>query len=278
MLRSLSPRHEDRVEITTGHEEPEGLSDVPLAIRTLLEFEKFGKPKDIRAINEGIIRCLTGKRKAPKNPRIGYIYAFGSPESAPKHMKIGKTRLLTEERTEQWRKCKLHVSEIHMDKSHRNPFPHFHIVESLIMAELHNERRRYKCGVCHQTHQEWYEIEPKQALPKIIRWRTWILTQDPFDENSNLRPYWQWKVDRLRHGLDMIDWDAWTQPKKWHFSQEYIEYSVETFWKGYSMKALIGTDRKDKRFVINGVFFLLLLQIWRGTVHSIIFAIVLLAL
>jgi len=250
----------------------------------LLEFEKFGKTKDTRAINEGIIKCLTSQRKAIssstalKTPRIGYVYAFESTESAPRHMKIGKTRFLTEERTEQWRKCKLRVSEIHMDESHRNPFPHFHVVESLIMAELHNERRRYKCGVCHQKHQEWYEIEPEQALPKIIRWRTWILTQDPFDENSNLRQYWQWKVDRLRQDLGMINWDAWTQPKGWLLFKEKMEYFVDKYRRGYSIKALISIDRKDKRFVVNGIIFLLLLHIWRGTVHSIIFAFVLLAL
>jgi hypothetical protein len=41
------------------------------------------------------------------------------------------------------------------------------------MAELHYERRKFRCAVCGKSHDEWYEVEKELIVQVVNRWRTW---------------------------------------------------------------------------------------------------------
>lgn len=217
-----------------------------------------------RAINTKIYNCLKKKRD-PKDPKknIGYIYLFNSFECAPGHIKIGKTEAEPGNRKTQLEKCKMKLSELEDDD--RNAFDYFFLVESLLMAELHNCRKKFKCSAspCSTHHQEWYEIDAETALKHVSKWRTWV-KRKPFDKDGNFTPYWQWRFDRLSRKLDKVDWDSWTNPG-------FFDCRMYQKTSGNKCVAELirRTAQKDRQFFSVGTVILLILYMNFGTLGVI---------
>lgn len=234
-----------------------------------MKFEKFGSEKNplrSRAINGKIYKCLKDSH-SPKH-KTGWVYMFKSPERAPKHVKIGISHDEPSERKKKWEQC--HGQLIVAEDPDGNAFDHFSIVESLIKAELYEHRRRVDCAVCprqktgqQKKHEEWYEIDTTRAVKHITRWRSWIKSQTPFDDDGNLTPYWRWRVDELPKILDTVDWDKWTNPSLF----EYWMYQVNTSNDKslQSLRPLVShLSRKDAWFSVVGIVILQALYINLG--------------
>lgn len=244
----------------------------------ILELMPYGKTKERRHINNTIRQCIKSCQKPSKTTKNqdktepierkpGWIYIFESPKSAPGNVKIGKSKEDPQKRKADWQLCGVELVEL--GDSDRNGFYHYSIVESLIKAELHNQRKKYKCTRCPPArrlpklfveHNEWYEVSKGTALHSVCRWRKWIKKSKPFDENGILTPYWRWRVQKLPTFIDNIDWDRWTQP--WFF--EYVEFQLDEFGHGYYRPLKTHFRRKDKHFVLTGALMILILYIWFG--------------
>jgi hypothetical protein len=159
----------------------------------------------------------------------GYIYIFRSkPDAFPgrNYVKIGKTRQRPQERRKQWEKgCKFECIHIQDDNDKR--FLHYGKAESIIHAELYNERRKFECPKCHKGHDlelgekstrktatehgEWFEISEEKALEVVNKWRDWIIQKDPYRPDGTLRASWMWKcrvVSICMKGTE-ADWIGW---------------------------------------------------------------------
>jgi hypothetical protein len=230
-----------------------------------LDFETiFPTPKDTRAINTSIYKCIKSERKPPKNPRKpGWIYIFESPGNAPGHVKIGKTNSNPDGRRKDWEECGFVLLEV--QDSHRSAFDHYSIVESLVMAELHNTRRKFRCIKHEKIHREWYEADRQIALNSIHRWRNWLISQRPLDETSNLTPYWRWRVEKLPKFINDVDWDRWTQPSP----LDYLDYQLGQFGKGQYVQIKAHLSRKDIHFCLTGGMMIFILYARFGKVAAI---------
>lgn len=240
-------------------------------------FRKWKNPKHPREINNNIYNCIKSHHEAAEKPTKksvkhltpGWIYVFESPTEAPNHVKIGKTLKDPQKRKIQWEMCGLPLVEV--DDNYRNAFDHYSVVESLIKAELHNVRRKYKCTHEHHApkqwveHEEWYEIDKQTALKSVHRWRNWIIRLRPFDDSGLLTPYWHWRVRKLPRFIDGVNWDSWTQPR----SLDYIDYQLEEFGKGYYAHIKAHLCRKDFRFCLTGGMMMSILHTQFGMVGAI---------
>ena len=223
-----------------------------------VKFWVWKSAKELREINNNIYLCIKSRHAAPrqpikkavKRPPPGWIYVFESPEKAPAKVKIGKTKKDPQKRKVEWELCGLPLMEV--GDSYKNAFDHYSVVESLIKAELHNERRKHTCP--HHAskkwveHEEWYEIDKQTALKSVHRWRHWIIQQAPFDENGHLTPYWHWRVEKLPRFINDVDWDTWTQPK----ALDYLVFQFEQFGQGKYTQFKAHLSRKDFRFCLTG--------------------------
>ena len=129
----------------------------------------------------------------------GWIYIYKCPSQAEGHVKIGKTNESVHELVTRWHKCGLEITLV--QDIDLNAFDNCSLVDRLIMAELHNQRKAYKCHVCKtpkgkvRMHNEWYHVDQNVALKHIQKWRSWILLQEPIDRQGALTPFWRWKIE-----------------------------------------------------------------------------------
>jgi hypothetical protein len=222
----------------------------------ILSFVPWKTKKNPRHINSSIHECIRKRIRptkepvepSPNKPETGWIYVFESPKNAPGHVKIGKTKGEPQKRRAEWEMCGLTLIEA--EDSDRNAFEHYSVVESLIKAELHNQRRTYECEHHNKPvkHEEWYEIDRKPALDSVSRWRQWIKNKKPFDNRGLLTPYWHWRVQKLPKSIDNVDWDRWTRPSSW----DYLDFQFEQFGHGYYAQIKAHLCRKDLHFCQTG--------------------------
>lgn len=243
----------------------------------ILKFVPWGSKKQPRHINNNIHNCIKRQTKATKDliktpaskPKPGWIYVFESPENAPGYVKIGKTDREPQERKGEWEKCGITLVEV--EDINRNAFDHYSIVESLIKVELHNKRRKYTCDRPHHgangpvEHEEWYEIDKKTALNSIRRWRHWIKTEEPFNENGLLTPYWYWRAQKLPKFINDADWDRWTQPSP----LDYVDFQFEQFGLGYYAQIKAHLGRKDFHFCLTGGMMMFILYTQFGMAGAV---------
>ncbi|PMD22044.1 hypothetical protein NA56DRAFT_110304 [Hyaloscypha hepaticicola] len=225
-------------------------------LQKILTFVPWRPKKNPRQINSSIHKCIKKRLRPTKElvdqltnkPEPGWIYVFESPQNAPGHVKIGKTKDEPQKRLAEWEMCG--ITPIELEDSDRNPFEHYSVVESLISAELHNQRRTYECEFHHKPvkHGEWYEIENQIALDSVSRWRQWIKYQKPFDDRGFLTPYWHWRVQKVPKSIDNVDWDRWTRPSSW----DYLDFQFEQFGQGYYARIKAHLGRKDSQFWLTG--------------------------
>ncbi|CAG8976897.1 hypothetical protein HYALB_00003508 [Hymenoscyphus albidus] len=164
-------------------------------------FADYKKSRKQHITNAKIIeRLLEGSSPQSFATKTGWIYVLESPSHAKGYVKIGKTQ----------------VEDINM-----KAFDHCSLVESLIMLELYNQRKKFECQSCKGkkgtaiTHTEWFEIDKQTALRHVQMWRNWIAEHQPFSEDGKLTGYWGWRLGKLsKHGAE-VDWSSWTDPF-WH--------------------------------------------------------------
>ncbi len=222
----------------------------------ILTFVPWEPKKNPRQINNSIHKCIKKRLRPTKElgdqpvntPEPGWIYVFESPQNAPGHVKIGKTKGEPLKRLAEWEMCG--TTLIELEDSDRNAFEHYSVVESLIKAELHNKRRTYECELHPKPvkHGEWYEIEKQIALDSVSRWRQWLKYQTPLDNRGFLTPYWHWRVQNLPKSIDNVDWDRWTRPS----SLDYLDFQFEQFGHGYYFRIKAHLCRKDVHFWLTG--------------------------
>lgn len=244
---------------------------IPRSGRTVhppLEFERWGsKMQQRRLLNNSVLNCIQSLKTLSRKSKPGWIYVFESP-NAPGHVKIGKTWRDPQQRMAEWEMCGVKLVEV--EDSFRNAFDHYSVVESLIKADLQNERRKYKCYHAHHApkglvvHEEWYEIDKQAALKSVHRWRHWIISQGPFDDTRKLTPYWQWRVEKLPKFIDDVNWDTWTHPSR----LDYLDFQLDQFGSGYygQIKAHLG--RKDFHFCSTGGMMMFILYALYGIVGA----------
>jgi len=112
-------------------------------------------------------------------------------------------------------KCRVLLVEV--QDCDRSAFDYHFLVEALLWAELHNDRKKFTCSVCSKTHQEWYKIDTETALEHVAKWRSWIKVKRPFDKDGNFTPFWQWRSDQLQTTLNDLDdgkWNSWRNPSQ----------------------------------------------------------------
>jgi hypothetical protein len=219
---------------------------------------QVGRPKTEREINGLIHKIFRTKRKPPpEKKKIGWVYIMRQ-SSSSKHVKIGYTNDEPSFRKAVLEKC--HGSLVEVEDSHKNAFLYPGVVERLVLAELHNQRKKIKCD-CETEHREWVEVESTIALASRNKWRTWIQTQQPFDSKRQLTPYWAWRVERVKEELNSVNWEQWTKPGP----LDMLQFNIKEFSERRAPWFVhhITTTRKDKHFWLVGMIIGLLMFIYQ---------------
>jgi len=268
--------NEEGLTETSGSAESSVVDDDPLVFETYDEKAKGDKS----IVNWKIYNCLKEKVKGDislgKDP--GMVYVFESPARAENHVKIGKTKRISSKRKGELEKCKFELFEV--EDTYRKRYHHYGIVEQLIHAEFHLQRKKLGCTKCkprgdYKNHTEWFEIDGMTAQSANQRWRDWIIIHKPFDDDGNLTPYWRWRVDKLAETKDEIKWNEWRQPGK----LDYYKYKIVTLRKyEQPLQEHFSSTRKDSHFCAVGAIIVLLLFINFGEMGGILAFIALLAL
>lgn len=150
-------------------------------------------------------------RSKPHHPlrydftKVGIVYIFAL-ASHPGYFKIGKTSDLPEARKKQWdSKCDLKYTCIPDPNNKR--FRHYGIVETLVHAELCNERIKVKCTKCNKTHIELFKVPVDRALEVVDKWRSWVINNNPYSYYGIVRETWKIKHDNAMD--DNTVWENW---------------------------------------------------------------------
>lgn len=250
-----------------GQEGGPSLLDRDQAAPPINKYDKDA-PRTTRYVNNRIYDCLIQKdrKTPPKKERFGWVYVF-EPSNYPNHVKIGKSCSEPTGRRKSLMKCIGPLAE--MEDSYRNAFDYHGIVETLLHAEFHNSRKTLNCH-CGKTHGEMFEVDKVEALIALNKWRKWILERNPFDDQWKLTGYWAWRARRLPKELDNVNWDRWTQPG----ILDFVWFRFENFELHYmpagGFTKLLGTDRKDLRFIVVGTFIVLVSRSFYGVSAAVL--------
>ena len=151
----------------------------------------------------------------------GYIYMFTLKEY-PGYVKIGVTDSHPDRRRDEWgAKCKIKC--VYTKDPNNKRFSNNRIVERLIHAELYNKRRDFRCKECNvrhslhpdlatKRHVEWFQISEDEAREVVEKWRSWVITHQPFTPLGTLRDFWRFRLEAVNNGpaavdsLHVIDW------------------------------------------------------------------------
>ncbi|KAI9731614.1 MAG: hypothetical protein M1818_007744 [Claussenomyces sp. TS43310] len=208
---------------------------------SMVIFEKFNNDLSDEDINNQLFSLLGRRAKEKASWTWGWIYILTSP-SCPGKVKIGFTELGPHVRRDQWKKCG-HELKLAKDENDK-PFAHAGLVERLIHQELCNKRYTFQCSVCkgkhndcrlprldrrsqaershaavlerkvsrRTRHKEWFEVSEEVALQTVEKWRGWIVQNDPYGYDGQLRRGWEEKYARLGKNLKTVDWNTWRKP------------------------------------------------------------------
>jgi hypothetical protein len=135
----------------------------------------------------------TQKRWFPDHPRLekddGFVYIFKS-ATDPRYLKIGKMKHKSpDDRIKQW-SCPVKIPYRQVPDAKERSFRYYGLVESLVHAELTNERRKLTCTRCKRKnskgeivfieHDEWFQTTEEHALEVVKKWRNWIIERRPY--------------------------------------------------------------------------------------------------
>lgn len=217
-------------------------------VRPFLDEEKlipYNKNiKNQREVNGAIHKVLRAKQKC-STEKTGWVYVFQK-SSSSKHVKIGRTENEPAERRAQLERCFGPLIEV--EDNHKDAFAYPRIVELLIFAELHNQRKTLPCPCwkCGKKHEEFVEVDTATALMSRNRWRKWMVTHQPFDDKRRLTKFWAWRVEKVKEELSDVNWDRWTKPCLWHRGEFWLECNMPGFAHHMSF------TRKDMHFWVVG--------------------------
>ena len=187
----VSSRTRSRTQHNAGtHNWGSGPPDRELAIRFMPYKTKAGK-----TIQQAIQRDLL-----PSERKTGGVYAFtraGDLESNNK-VKIGYSGNI-DKRMSKWTRSCGYIPQILIRFDN---VPHAKKVESIVQAELWQQRRReMRClnPDCTVQHEEWFEVDVGRARAVMWKWTNWMVECRPYDANGVLTGEWRGteQLDRL---------------------------------------------------------------------------------
>ncbi|KAI4216742.1 MAG: hypothetical protein LQ351_000690 [Letrouitia transgressa] len=144
-------------------------------------------------IEDDVLKCMRPEATTPYRER-GSLYIFAL-QSHPGFFKIGRTRKTVESRRRKVSKCFPHPLQLQTVWSDKVELPER--VESLIFYELDNYRRKFKCR-CKTTHDEWFEIEQKDAIAIVERYVKWM-DEMPYQLNPSTQLVQRWTLQDHWH-------------------------------------------------------------------------------
>ncbi|KFY10189.1 hypothetical protein V491_07784 [Pseudogymnoascus sp. VKM F-3775] len=209
-----------------------------------MKFEQYEEMKSLTDIKIAILNVILQEdEKHTLDNKKGFVYMYKL-NSSEGHIKIGKSNQKHGVRVQQGAKsCNLPFERI-SDRNDKK-FLHYGIVEKLVHLELSNRRKKYECGMCKKnspgtktgakaTHGEWFEIEEKQALTVIERWRGWLIREQPYGKDGALRGIWLWKHHKLSEANTdsfeqwvIMTWSDWTA-YAWYIIDDYLDKELPT--------------------------------------------------
>ena len=200
----------------------------------LPRFEPYHKVEDnISKINDALYQILKKPQliNFGKVAPVGYIYMYTVP-GWKGYVKIGITRRDPQNRIQQWRNACGVTCHLVQDIGHKQ-HKHYALIEKLIAIELRNQRYKYPCSICNAPntvdHQEWYKVSVEEASKVVQRWRTWIVTHDPYTSKGELSPFWTRRFEMMNKSCIEWDWATWLRDPS---GLDYIEY----YWHRYMMQ------------------------------------------
>lgn len=147
------------------------------------------RPRIVRS-HQSISTKLRSPLKSISN--TGTIYLFTRASSLD-FVKIGFTKWAAPCRLREWeRSCGYKPILL----AAFDEVPHMQKVEQLIHFQLARAWRVEKwCVRCCKQHQEWFEIESKEAIDVAEQWIEWMREAEPYDAEGHLKTVW---VNHLR--------------------------------------------------------------------------------
>lgn len=191
------------------------------ALYKIRYFSQYRNPLPLRQINELVMSLVVD----PFQPRgcVGYVYGFTHPDDrdmdvglsdptmmTPIHpVKIGRSKRAAK-RIKEWRRQCGYQPVVRF--SYR--MPEHARVESIVHAQLYNERRKQHPGSCQcdTRHDEWFDVGYEHADHLARLWQGFTRHRiRPYDTFGSLVPQW-W--ERLQN-VDMDDENCWTWFTSW---------------------------------------------------------------
>lgn len=141
-------------------------------------------------------QSVFSKLRDPLRPRsaTGTIYLF-TRTSSPGFVKIGYSKWPAQCRLRDWEKTCGYKPIL---LASFDDVPHMQKVEQLIHFELADAWRVEKrCAKCPRRHQEWFEIDTRDAIKVAEQWVEWMKKAKPYDEDKYLTDDWIYQLRRL---------------------------------------------------------------------------------
>lgn len=139
------------------------------------------------------LRSKIQKNLSETDRNDGFIYIFWDQKHFGK-VKIGRTNNLNRRLREWDRQCKTKHRYHRTQDGKPMTIPHVQRIEHLIHRELVNYRMKRACEACGTNHDEWFDINERQARKVAEKWRNWIM-QKPYE--MNVEGFWTLKPEML---------------------------------------------------------------------------------
>lgn len=211
--RSPSPDgssdHEEDDSDTASDTSSMNLKDVSDGEERSVKFEKK-HPETLsrRDITSNVFDAILNNAVNPQEARRGekgYIYILQD-KHCSNYVKIGQTSKKPNKRRKEIQRCKLIRPEL-VGVQHYGEIWGYKRLESIIFADLWNERHYYRCYHCRKSdepseatsrkftkHHEWFNIDIAQVTQRVEQWRDWM-RRDPYDTHGVLKSEWRKRIE-----------------------------------------------------------------------------------
>ncbi|SPJ73709.1 uncharacterized protein FTOL_03439 [Fusarium torulosum] len=167
-------------------------------------FENYGLPRSIEHINEEIKKKLLRPLSETEMRQAGHVYIYTFPESyhdPHPYIKIGYAKDVKKRMAEWKSKCGYPPELLG-----QFPAEHYVKVETLVHAQLWNQRKREKdgCPTCGVKHHEWFKVDTMTINKNIGLWTSWM-RQQPYDDKGVLQDKWRIRIE----SFDMANPNCW---------------------------------------------------------------------
>ena len=155
---------------------------------------KLNPPKTLIGAIGDICSQIRSPLCSPDLKGPGYAYVFYDPSEDGDTYKIGRSEDPPTREMVYKSECKLDDWEMASRPYFGGIWGHFRL-EQLAHKQLGNTNFKYDC-VCGTEHREFFKGKNGTALAVLELWLKW-LRQRPYDENGQLRPFWEYRLELL---------------------------------------------------------------------------------